>query len=224
MKIYLIHGDHSEKSYSKLNEYLDKGREKEWKIINIKANNGFLIEALLSIDLFDKNRIYVSRSFSKLSKKDIEFLNDNKEKLPGVLIFYSETKINDSYIKKINNIDRVEEFPLPKIIFSFLESFFPKNTNNCLKLYHSLLTNEKIEFIFYLLSKHLRDLYWVSKYPSKIPYPSWRVEKLERQASKFKEGSIKDIINLLSDIDIKSKTTASNLADLLDFLIITKLE
>jgi DNA polymerase III delta subunit len=224
MKIYLIHGDHREKSYSKLNEYLDKGREKEWKIINIKGNNSFLKEPLLSTDLFDKNRIYVSRSFSKLSKKDIEFLNNYKEKLTGVLIFYSETKISDSAIEKINNIDRVEEFLLPKIIFSFLESFFPKNSNNCLKLYHSLLTNEKIEFIFYLLSKHLRDLYWVSKYPSKIPYPSWRVEKLEKQASRFKSNSIKELINLLSDIDIKSKTSASNLVDLLDFLIITKLE
>jgi len=225
MKIYLIHGEYSSKSYEKLKEYINKAKEKNWKVINYSEENAFSIqETLSSVDLFDTNKVYILDNPSKLQKKDIDWINKNIESLKGILILYSNTKIKTSVVNKFKKIDKIEESNLPKNIFSFLESFYPGNSKTCIGLFHHVLVSEKIEFIFYLLSKHLRDLYWVKTFPSNIPYPSWRVEKFEKQASKYSLPQLKDIINNLSQIDVKSKTSRSELADLLDFLIIRKLE
>jgi len=225
MKIYLIHGEYSAKSYEKLKEYITRAKEKKWKVVDCGEETGFsLQETLSSTDLFDSKKVYILNNPSKLPKKDIDWININYKKLKGVLILFSGSKIKVTIINKFKNIDKKQEFSLPKNIFSFLESFYPTNSVNCVNLLHQVLIKEKIEFIFYFLSKHVRDLYWVKTSPSNIPYPSWRVEKLEKQGSKFSLPQLKDIINSLSEIDIKSKTSKSKLINLLDLLIITKLE
>jgi hypothetical protein len=225
MKIYLIHGEYNAKSYEKLQEYIAKAKEKNWKIVNFSNESGFSVqESLSSTDLFDTNKVYILDNISKLVKKDIDWINKNRSNLKGILLLYSNSQIKSTVINKFKNIDKQEEFSLPKNIFSFLESFYPKNSVTCIKLLHEILEKEKIEFIFYLLSKHLRDLYWVKTSPSNIPYPSWRVEKIEKQTSKFSLELLIEIINTMSEIDIKSKTSKSNLIDLLDLVIIRKLE
>jgi len=225
MKIYLIHGEYSAKSNEKLHEYITKAKEKNWKIVNFSNDSGFSVqETLSSTDLFDTNKVYILDNLSKLLKKDVDWINNNYLNLKGILLLYSNTKIKATIIKKFKNIDKQEEFSLPKNIFSFLESFYPKNSDNCIRLLNEILEKEKIEFIFYLLSKHVRDLYWVKTSPSNIPYPSWRVDKIEKQASRFSLELLIEIINTLSEIDVKSKTSKSNLIDLLDLLIIRKLE
>ena len=134
-------------------------------------------------------------------------------------------------MKQLPKIDKVEEFKLPKLIWSFLDSCFPGNAKNALLLLHEIIKNEPVEFVFSLLAKHLRDLYWVKvdsppgQRPSgPVAYPSWRVEKLKRQSHKFSEGSLEDLINSLAQADIKAKTSQGELIDLLDFIIATKLE
>ncbi|MBU0998335.1 hypothetical protein KJ570_02300 [Patescibacteria group bacterium] len=225
MKIYLIHGEYSTKSYEKLKEYIAKAKEKNWKVINCGQETGFsLQETLSSTDLFNNKKVYILDSPSKLPKKDIDWININSKGLKGILLLYSNSKIKATIINKFKSIDKKQEFSLPKNIFSFLESFYPKNSVSCINLLHQLLIKEKIEFIFYFLSRHVRDLYWVKTFPSNIPYPSWRVEKLEKQASRFSLPQLKNVINSLSEIDIKSKTSKSKLIDLLDLLIIRKLE
>lgn len=225
MKIYLIHGEYSTKSYEKLKEYISKAKEKNWKIVNILEKESYTIqESLSSTDLFDTKKIYILDNLTKLHKRDIDWININCEKLNGILILYSNTKLNTVLINKFKNISKKEEFSLPQNIFSFLESFYPGNSTVCLNILHKIIFKEKIEFIYFFLSKHVRDLYWVKISPSNIPYPSWRVEKLEKQASKFSLKQLKNVINSLSQIDIKSKTSNSNLNDLLDILILRKLE
>ena len=225
MKIYLIHGEYNTKSYEKLKEYIAKAKEKNWKVINCSEETGFsLQETLSSTDLFDTKKVYILDNLSKLQKKDTDWINKNSKDLKGILLLYSSSKVKTTLINKFKNIDKKEEFSLPKNIFSFLESFYPTNSVVCINLLHQVLITEKIEFIFYFLSKHVRDLYWVKTSPSNISYPSWRVEKLEKQASRFTLPQLKDVINQLSEIDLKSKTSKSNLIDLLDFMIIRKLE
>lgn len=225
MKIYLIHGEYNAKSYEKLQEYIAKAKEKNWKVVNCSEKTGLSIqETLSSTDLFESNKVYILDDLSKLQKKDFDWINKNYSSLKGILLLYSNSKIKSTIINKFINIDKQEEFSLPKNIFSFLESFYPKNSVSCIRLLHEILFKEKIEFIFYLLTKQLRDLYWVKTSPSNIPYPSWRVEKIEKQASKFSLDLLKEIINTMSEIDIKSKISKSNLIDLLDLVIIRKLE
>lgn len=225
MKIYLIHGEYSFKSYEKLKEYIKKAKEDNWGVVYVSDESGFNIqETFSSKDFFISKKVFILENLSKLTSEDIAWLNKNKDVLDGILVFYSKNTVKDNFIKSFNKIDRIEEFKLPENIYTFLNSFYPKNAESCIKKFHSLLHKENIEFIFFLLSKHLRDLFWVKLSPSNIPYPSWRVEKLEKQAARFSTEKLKEIINDLSDIDIKSKTSKTNLTDLLDLLIIRKLE
>src|SRR3990170_2603019 len=82
----------------------------------------------------------------------------------------------------------------------------------------------KKEFIFALLARHLRDLYLAKVAPQKLWYQPWRVQKLKRQASLFKEDQLKEIIFSLAEADIVAKTSQVSLGDSLDLLIATKLE
>ena len=225
MKIYLLHGEYNAKSYEKLNEYIFKAKEKNWKIVKISEKTGYSIqESLSSSDFFDIKKVFVLDGVTKLVKKEIDWINKNFEYLAGILILYSNTKLNSTLINKFKKIDKIEEFSLPQNIFSFLDAFYPGNSVNCLGLLHNITEKEKIEFIYFFLSKHIRDLYWVKTSPSNIPYPSWRVDKLEKQANKFTLEQLKKTINSLSDIDIQSKTSNLDLNDLLDLLIIRQLE
>lgn len=224
MKIYIIHGEYSSKSNERRSEYIKKAKEKGFRIIYINDNSSNIKELFTSNSLFKEKRVYILDNPSNLSKNDIAWINKNNSFIEDILIIYCRSKIASSLVNSFNKIDKIEEYKLPKSIFNFLDSFYPKNSLNCIRLFHEILKNEQIEFIFFLLSRHLRDLYWVKTSPSNIYYPSWRVEKLEKQSGKYSLRQIVDLINNFSDIDIKSKTSSGNVTDLLDLTILRKLE
>jgi hypothetical protein len=70
----------------------------------------------------------------------------------------------------------------------------------------------------------MRDLKWVQEEPKSINYESWRVGKLLAQQKKFNNDLIENMISSLSTIDIKCKTSDSNLKDELDFMFVKHLE
>ena len=113
---------------------------------------------------------------------------------------------------------------MPRLIFTFLDSIYPKNVKKVLVLFHELIKNEPVEFVFALMARHLRDLYWVRVEPKSLPYPSWRVGKLKGQSSKFKFETLKDLIARMAEIDIAVKTSKSDLISSLDLLIVFSLE
>ena len=117
-----------------------------------------------------------------------------------------------------------DEYKLPKLVWNFLNSFYPGNSINCLKLLHRVVINERIEFVFSLLVRQIRDIYWVKIDKGSIGYPSWRLKKLNTQGKNFSKNLLKEIIKDFSKIDIKVKTSNTNLLDSLDFVIATKLE
>ena len=225
MQIYIIHGEYSSKSYDGLQQYLQKARKKGWKIVRFNDKSFLNVKELFSSeDLFAKKRIFLIDNLSKFPKNDLNWLKKNYKTLNGYLIFYLKNKASNTFLKSFSEVKKVEEFRLPKNIFDFLYSLHPGNCQKCVKLLHDLITNESVEFIFYLLSKHIRDLYWVKISPSDIPYPSWRVSRLESQASKFNKEQLGRLIKRLSEIDIEVKTSKAELIDSLDLLIIRQLE
>jgi DNA polymerase III delta subunit len=129
-----------------------------------------------------------------------------------------------SFLKKFSPLAKVEEFRLPKSVFAFLESFVPGGSGRCLKLLHGQLEKEAPEFIFALLGKHVRDLYWVKVAPESLEYPTWRVSKLAKQAKAFSEEKLQKTLNSLAKIDFSAKTSSQDLSSLLDLLIVTQLQ
>jgi hypothetical protein len=225
MRISLIHGDYTRESIKKLQEIENIVKGKSWEIVRINKDSTLsLPEMLTSTSLFDKKRVFVVSDISSLRDDDWNWLRKNSEKLKGNLIIYHPESFPGSIRKKLPKDVRIKEYKLPRLIFKFLESFYPGNAKESLSLLHKILETENVEFVFSLLCRHLRDLYWVLIDASSIPYPSWRVLRIEKQSGKFNTNKLTRAINELAIIDIKNKTSQQSLNSLLDLLIITQLE
>lgn len=211
MKIIILHGDNTLKFYERLSKFISEAKKRGWEITDYDENS------ISNQTLFGNERFYILKDFKTLSKKQIERL----EKYDGNLIIYHEGNIPALFIKTLPKDTKIEKFELPRLVFKFADSFFPRNSNNCLKLLHDLSTNEPIELTFFWLSRHLRDLYWVKI--GKLGYPDWRISKLKSQANKFSDELLKEVISDLAEIDVKVKSSKANLKDSLDLLIVKKL-
>jgi DNA polymerase III delta subunit len=205
---------------------MEVAKSRGWEIISLDGGAvKSLPEELSTQSLFKKEMLYILREITKVKKNDLKWLSKNFKDLPGTLVIYQEGNLGKDVTPLLPKEAKREVYELPRLIFNFLDSFYPGNISSCLKLFHQLIKNEPPEFVFALLGRHLRDLYWISDDPKTLKYESWRKEKLLRQVKHFdQKGKVAEIINLLSEIDMKVKTSEANLVDLLDHLIITKLE
>ena len=223
MKIIVLHGDNVGTIYQRLEVFKKETKRRGWEIRYIDLNNN-IKEQLSSKSLFSENVLFILGEVNRLAKRDIDWINHNKDSIDGTLTIFSESIISKTFLNYFSTINKVEEYRLPVLIWKLLESIFPGNTRNCIKLFHEVIKEESPEFIFALISRHIRDLYWSNLDNNNLPYPSWRISKLRSQARKFPDGKLKEIIKLLSEIDIKVKTGKDNIADSLDFLFATQLE
>ena len=225
MKIIVLHGDDALKSYERLQKFIDVGQNRSWEIIRIDSKYENIPEALAARGLFEKDKLVIVSDFGLLNKKAISWINQKKKSIGGTLIVYNSSPLSKTKLNSLKSIDKIESFDLPKLIWKFLDSFYPGNSLSSLKLLEELSKSNPVEFVFALLGRHIRDVYWAKIEPDTMPYPSWRVGKLKSQASKFSSSDeIRELINALADTDIESKTGSDSLKDLLDFIIITKLE
>jgi len=212
MKIIVLHGDDSEASYERLMKFVDTAKKRNWEIITNEFPN--------TPSLFGTDRLIIYRDFSLLTRQDIK----NFDKFDGTLVIYHEGVLPQTFLKLMPSDFKMEKFELPKILFTFLELFYPGNSTRCLKLLHDLIKKQAVELVFFMLARHLKDLYLVSIDPKTSQYPSWKLSKLKFQSGKFELGKLKQIINKLSDIDILVKSSKADLTTSLDLLIIKQLE
>ena len=211
MKIIILHGDDILKSYERLTKFTKEAKNRCWEVAD------YNLDSIANQSLFGAERFYILKDYKLLTKKDIS----NLSKYDGNLIIYNEGNIPALFIKTLPKDIKIEKFELPRLVFKFADSFYPTNANVCLKLLHELSTNEPIELTFFWLTRHLRDLYWAKV--GSPNYPDWRLNKLKSQSNKFSDKLLKEIINDLSNIDVKVKTSKANLKDSLDLLIVKKL-
>ena len=225
MNIIIIHGDNTEKSYQRILIFIDEAKRRNMKIEKFdKHKKEDLQSTVRGETLFDEEKIYLVYGLANLKKNDLDWIKDKSKNHEGTLIVYEKGIASQTKLKNIPKGYKIEKYELPKLIFKFLDSFYPGNKTHCIKLFHEVIKDSSIEFVFSLLGSHLKDLYWVMVEPSKIPYPSWRVAKLENQAEHFDLDNLKDLINKLAIIDVDVKTSDSTLINSLDLLIIGELE
>lgn len=224
MKIILLHGDHSGKSRDRLNRFIDVAHGRDWEVVRINPRRNELKEKLTSSSLFKKSFLFLIDDFNSLSTVDLSWIKKNKNKFEGNLVVFHNKTLGKRAIGSLGKVDKIEEFKLPVLIFKFLESFYPGNSQNTLHLLHRVLEKEPVELVFAFLARVLKDLYIAKVEPKALDYPGWRRAKLATQSQKFTKEELEYIIDELSKIDVLSKTTDENLSDLLDFLIISKLE
>ncbi|OGM28259.1 hypothetical protein A2962_00020 [Candidatus Woesebacteria bacterium RIFCSPLOWO2_01_FULL_39_61] len=224
MKIIILHGDDVIGSYDRLAKFIEIAKLRNWETYKIGDGNLTLTEALSSGSLFQKEKLIILENVSLINKITSDWINKEADNLDATLVIYNQGIVDLKLIKSLPKNTKVEEFKLKSYIWNFLDSFYPGNVKNVLLLLNEVVKKDPVEFLFTLLVRHLRDLYWLKIDPKALNYPSWRLSKLKRQASRFSEKVLKSIIADLADADIKSKTSQVDLKDSLDFLIATKLE
>ncbi len=224
MKVFVLHGEHNLNSYSRLQEYLKAARKKDWEIQNIESNVTNLRESLVGQSLFNKSRLFVLKDIMLLDKKNLDWLRKEGKNIEGGLLIHHKGLLPQRLLKSLPKLEKIEVFKVSKLIWNFLDSFFPDNAKNAYKLFHEAEKTDPPEFIFAMLAKHLRDIYWAKVDAKTLDYPSWRKGKLMSQAAKFDKEKLEKLIDELALADIKAKTSQTELPDSLDFLIATYLE
>ena len=212
MKIIVLHGEDTNKSYERLSKFMETAKLRGWDIITNEFPN--------TPSLFGTDRLIIYRDYRLLSKSDIK----NFDKFDGTLVIYHDGDIPQAFLKMMPKDFKMEKFDLPKILFTFLDSFYPGEADRTLQLLHQLIENTPIELVFFMLSRHLRDLYWAMIDPNIKSIPAWKLSKLKPQASKFGEEKLKQIISNLADIDIAVKSSKADLLTALDLLIVKQLK
>ena len=224
MKIIVLHGDDEKRRYERFTKFIETAKSRSWEVTYLDELQLPIQEQLSSSSLFGAERFFILRDFKKLGKKVLVWIGKNIKNLPGNLIIYHEGYIPQTVLKSLPGGSKIEEFKLPVLLWNFLDSIYPGNSIKVVKQFHKLIEKEAPEFIFTLIAKLMRDLYWVKKNPETLPYPDWRVGKLKGQSSKFSVDELKHLIEKLTEIDILVKTSKSDLVTELDLLIIKQLE
>lgn len=212
MKIIVLHGDDSAKSYERLMKFVATAKKRGWDIIYDNFPN--------TSSLFGTERLVIYRDYTLLTKRDIK----NFDRFDGSLVIYHSGDLPQTFIKLMPQDFKMEKFEMPRILFSFLDSFYPGNLNRSIKPLHELTKTQPIELTFFMLARHLKDLYVVSIDPKTKQYPSWRLSKLKQQSDHFTIQQLQDLINDLADIDILVKSSKADLLTSLDLLMVKQLE
>jgi DNA polymerase III delta subunit len=224
MNIIVLHGDDIVKSRVRLEKFIDTAKNRGWELVKIGGEKKSLAETLSSQSLFEKERLFIIEDISTLGKTDLTWLAKKGKTLKANLVIYHAGVLSQTFLKALPTPDKLEEYKLPRIIFDFLNAFYPGNSKRALKLFHEVMATEPAEFVFALLGRHLHDLYLAKISPSSLSYPAWRVGRLTSQSAKFTQESLEDVISHLARIDIEAKTGGPLLSDSLDLAIITKLQ
>ncbi len=219
MRISLIHGEDTVKAYGRYTELLNQSKQRGFEINAIDD-----VKKIVGQSLFEDRTVFTLDKPNKVKPNDWKWLKENASKYNSNLLIFYDGNAPATVTRNLAKDVKIEKFELPKIIFQFLDSIYPGNLKNSLKLFKELSENEPLELVLYLTARHLRDLYWAAASPNDLILPPWRKNKLTSQAKRILDRKIKKMINDLSSIDIKTKTSDENLKDLLDLFIIKHLE
>jgi hypothetical protein len=212
MKIIVLHGEDSAKSYSRLSKFMDTAKSRGWEIFTDQFPN--------TPSLFGTERLIVYRDYKLLTKNEIK----NFDKFDGTVVIYHDNEVPALFLKQLPKETKIEKFDMPKLLFAFLESIYPENSKRALTLLHEVIKTEAVELVMFMLSRQLRDLYWVKKDPSSTGFPPWKLNKLKSQANKFSESQLAQMLDNLSVIDIDTKTSKANLLTELDLMLVKQLK
>lgn len=219
----IIQGDHPEKSRKRFSQIIKKIKSKGWEIRRIDSSQN-VSEQFTQVSLFEEKLLFIIEEPLKLLAKDLKWISKNQKGIEGNLLIYHQGYIPKKIINLLPKQIKIEDYKIPKLIWNFLDSIYPGNTKEILQILHNVIETEPKEFIFSLIVGRVKELYWIKIDEKALKYPSWRLNKLKFQAKKFKKEMLKEIIDELSKIDIRVKTSSENLIDALDLLIISKLE
>lgn len=224
MHIFLLHGDNTSQSHTRLMKYMESAKKRGWDTITYSDKSQNLPQLLLSDSLFGNEKLVIVEGFDLLTKRDLNWLTKEGKEHKGNVVIYHDGVLAKTKIKTIPDLEKIEEFTYPVLLWKMVDGFYPGNAKQFLALMHQVLSNNVPELVFGLLAKQVKDLYWVLVDYESVPYPAWRKSKLENTGKKFSKEKLERIISEMAEIDVQSKTSDSELRDLLDLLAVRELQ
>jgi len=215
----IIHGDHIEASRNELNRLKSTFVGKEVRFLDGKnIDEAFLRQALESSSLFGGDNIVVLENlFTPLGKKTsiqkqyAKILNESEK---DVSIILWEPKELSKTLLGLFPEAHDNQFSLPKLLFTFLDSIKPANIKHLLFLYHDLHTQEASELIFYMLASRVRQLIAAKSNVLLPKMNSWQMSRLTNQSRFFTMEQLTHMHkNILSrEFALKTGTTPFTLS------------
>lgn len=220
--VRILHGENLVESRKALTFLMEKAKVEGIEVVVLNGQKTTLAEirsSLTSDSLLGRNRLVVvenllsqQKSFEK--KRIMEFME--QVKFDNDLVLWEEKELKN--LPKIAGI-QVEIFKVNQIIFRFLESLRPGNTQEILILLEAVKQQEEPEMIFYMLIRQIRYLLLVKDHL--LDLPDWQKRKFEGQVRYFTQEELKDVYKQLLEIDMAQKTSGDpySLSSRLDLLI-----
>ena len=145
MKIIILHGDDTIKSYIRLTKFIDEAKKRGWDIINDKIED--------TPSLFGTEKLIIVRDYKIIGKKELNLI----KKIPGTLVIYT-TGLHPAVSLKMINPDKTEKFELPQLLWKFLDNMTIKN-------FHELLKTQPVEYILAMMAWKLKQKYRTNPTP-----------------------------------------------------------
>lgn len=141
MRIIVLHGDDTQKSYERLTVFINEAKKRNWKITD------FSIEEIENQSLFDEESFYILKDYKLLDKKMLKKL----KKYSGNLIIYNTGKIPAPTLKNLN-ADKTELFELPQLLWKFLDNMTITN-------FHELIKTQPVEYVLAMMAWKFKQNY-----------------------------------------------------------------
>ena len=145
MKIIVLHGTDTEKSYARLTKFITVAKKRGWEIVNDKIED--------TPSLFGTEKLIIIRDYKLIGKKELNLI----KKLPGTLVVYIAGS-HPAIALKMLNPDKTEKYELPILLWKFLD-------NMTIKGFHELLKTNAVEYIFAMIAWKLKKRYQTNPTP-----------------------------------------------------------
>ena len=217
--VIVIHGDDQSASRKRLSDIRDHYSAKNWKIMNL-AKSTNLDEINLSAraqTLLSESLIVVIEDFWGGKPPKASLAKGGRKASPaaivGNVIFWESKELSKMLIASFPKDWKIENFPIPQVAFKFLETLSGGKPQDSIKMLHNM-QNDNVFSLIPLVAWHVRYLIWAQEEPKSLSLPSWRAQKLEAQASKFKLEGLYKFHEQLLNLDRTIKTGTNILSPL----------
>lgn len=225
--ITIIHGSNQLATRNQLQ--LIKNKYKEIIVLdgkNLDQTNFY--QSIESVSLFGEERLVIIENFFG-TKTDKAWFSDYLEKnqVNVEIVFWEDKDSKSKEIKNLADKAKILNFNIPTLIFKFLDSLAPANSQYSLSLLEDIFKSEEPEIVFFMLVKQFRYLILAKENTNQVPsdfkrLAPWQIGKITRQASLFPAESMLKIYQELENLDyqIKNGLTAQSLDTLMKYLLI----
>lgn len=176
MKIIVLHGDDTQKSYERLMVFVNEAKKRNWKITD------FSIEEVENQSLFGDECFYILKDYKLLDKKTLEKL----KKYSGNLIVYT-AGLHPAVNLKMLSPDKTEKFELPQLLWKFLD-------NMTISGFHKLLETQAPEYLLAMIAWKFKQYY--------LKNSSVRNARLISELAEIDVNSKTGKVDLIQAIDI----------------------